>query len=447
MLDDFRHHLTQSQLLPARSKLVVAVSGGLDSNALLDLLHQAQPYWGWDMTVAHLDHNLTGESSDDARMVARLARAYGYPFFLNQVTDQQLNQSALRRARYDFLENVRSGREADLIVTGTTADDRLENSVLNTMRGADRYGLTALKPTQDMVVRPLLPFSRGQLIMYATKRNLPYASNDGIANVDYSRSFVRHNLMPLASQLEPNWRAQHSQNLNQLETLTEQIDWQLGQVLDMILQDRDSESVTLDRSGFLGLSSLIQSNLVVYIARQLAGGLGLSEGNLARALEFIQTAQTGTSSNAIPHLIIERDYDSVILAQSDSFTDPSANPDPSEWSTQLLQPNRSLAIGGFRVNLRAEASPTNNPNYLVKPSPLYVRGWQAGDRIAPIGMNGHRKLQDIFIDQKIPRRARANWPLVVNAANQPVWLVNLSFDRNALAHPDEPHYQLMAEPV
>jgi len=457
MLEQFDQHLRDTDLLPTDSGLVVAVSGGVDSVALLDLLSRLQPRWGWHISVAHLDHGVRPDSTEDAQLVSQLADIYGHKFFLNQLDAGAVGSEAtMRRARYDFLESVRQGVEADLIVTAHQADDKLETAVFNAIRGADRYGLTSLRPSQGVIVRPLLPYSKGKLITYAALRELPYRYDSSNSDVTYSRNFVRHNLLSQASVVDPSFRSQRLATINQLSDLTDKIDWQLSSLLDSIAKPApttksaiaaDQVAYTLDRRAFLQLPPLIQGNLLSYMARQLTGGLGLSRRNLARGLSFLATATTGSTSNAIPHLILERNYDNLVVAQSDNV-ELQAQLDQAESSaTRPLQLDQPLTAASFRLYLRTEPVPAATANFLVKPSTYYVRGWQKGDRIAPIGMTGHRKLQDIFTDHKIPRRQRTSWPVVVDGHNQPVWVVGLGFDRTFLADPSQSHYQLSMEPL
>lgn len=431
--------LAKNNYLPVNSKLVVAVSGGVDSVVLLDLLTKLAPSWGWTLNVAHLDHKIRPDSNQDAKLVGRLADQYGHQFYLGQLTGKDKSESKLRHHRYNFLHSILDGTGSDFIVTAHHGDDRIETTVFNAIRGADRHGLVSLKPVQGKIVRPLLTFSKGEIIIYANLTGLTWREDSTNANLGISRNFIRHKLLPLSPLITPTWRDDLISRLDELEALNEKIDWQLEQVLDSLTLERLNDELIISRVGWLKLPSTVQLNSLAYIIRRLAPETMLTKRNLDQAVEYLTTAKTGSTRALNSYLQMSRNYDTLVFA----FNLENENSDLT--SVLVLPIEGSVTFANFKLYCSPTLQPTAHPNILVRPMKLYVRSWQAGDRINPVGMTGSKKLQDIFVDKKIPRRERSSWPIVVDDRSQPVWVPTLAIDRTHLANANEPSYQLSCE--
>ncbi len=442
MITQLQTHLQNSNLLAPNSKLVVAVSGGVDSVVLLDLLTKLQPVWQWQLHVAHLNHKIRPEAEADAQLVARLADQYNVPFYLGQLDGKDAREATLRKKRYEFLESIAEGVAADYIVTAHHLDDRIETSIFNTIRGADREGMTAMRPLRGRLARPLLPFSKGQIATYAHVNKLAFNEDSSNADITYSRNFVRHHVLPHATVIMPDFKQHYAGRLDSLEVLNSRITSKLEQVLDLLKSSEKPGRLIIKRTPFLKLTPAVQLNLLSFMAKRLNGGIGLTKRNLDEASKFLFVCHPGARSSALPGLQLERRYDTFIITLATAKTKKTKT-----RPSALLTPGKAVRISDLALRLSDNFVATQNEYIFIKPMSVYVRSWQQGDRVYPVGMEGSKKLQDIFVDRKIPRSLRPLWPVVVTASNEIIWLPGLARDRRFAEDNKNDNYQLICEVV
>jgi tRNA(Ile)-lysidine synthase len=223
-------------MLPKSGSYVVAVSGGVDSIVLLDILRQRP---GLKLTVAHFDHGIRDNSAADRRFVTELAKRYSLPFAYDEGRlGAGASEAAARQARYAFLRRVQAGNGARAIVTAHHQDDLLETAVLNMLRGTGRKGLTALKSRPDLV-RPLLDVPKTAVVDYARAKGLAWREDVTNADQAYLRNYVRHQILPRFNETD------RANLLKILRTLTV-----TNQELDEVLTDMLGVSDTIDRDWF-----------------------------------------------------------------------------------------------------------------------------------------------------------------------------------------------------
>lgn len=443
MLQKLNNHLAQTNLLPHGSRLVLGVSGGVDSVVLLDALSKLQPDWNWQIVVAHLDHNIRVEARDDAELVARLSDEYGHKFLLGQLDGASRDEASLRTKRYAFFDLVADGEQADLVVVAHHQDDLIETTVFNTIRGSDRRGLNALRARRDRIVRPMLGVSRGEILAYAHGRNLRWREDASNADPSYSRNALRHHVLAPVPVTQPHFRAQYLSELHNLNRLDGQIDSALARIYDLIKQPSQLEgTLAISRSGFLKLSFEAQMAMLVWLIEHLQAGMELSQANLKATLRYMMSARTGSTANLISGLHIERSYDTFVLGTQDNLAVQT-----KRMPAQVLEAGKSSTHANRNFSLLPQAQPTTHPSVFVDPGKVYIRTFQAGDRLWPIGMAGSKKLSDIFTDRKVSRLARASWPVVVNRANQIIWVPGLVADRKLTHDTPQGNYQLICEVI
>lgn len=176
---------------------VVAVSGGVDSVVLLDMLVKLP---GLNLIVTHVDHGIREESTEDRKFVEHLAKSYQLPFYFTELNlGEKASEEVARKARYDFLHKIQNEQGANAIITAHHQDDLLETIVLNILRGTKRKGITALK-NREGLLRPLLDTPKKQLYDYAKTHQLAWREDPTNLDTKYSRNWIRHRLIPKLSE-------------------------------------------------------------------------------------------------------------------------------------------------------------------------------------------------------------------------------------------------------
>ena len=281
---------------------VVAVSGGIDSMTLLDLLCR---HADLRLVVAHFDHGMRLDSSEDRRLVQQAAAQYGLPFVYAQgALGPSASEAAARRARYAFLERVRQAAGARAILTAHHADDVLETAILNMLRGTGRRGLTSLAPANGHVWRPLLSYTKAQLTAYATARDLRWREDATNADERYSRNYIRHRLLP---QFTPAARQQLRAIIEQSRRVNAELDAELANL--MHLQPGRQE---LQRDYFTYMPHKVA---VEFLAAWLRarGVRSFDRKTLERVAVAAKTQRTGTKIDIIEGTFLQVSRQSLAL--------------------------------------------------------------------------------------------------------------------------------------
>jgi tRNA(Ile)-lysidine synthase len=226
---------------------VVAVSGGVDSVVLLDLLAE-QP--DIELMVAHFDHGIREDSGEDCQFVQKLANSYGLPFeYAEGKLGANSSEETARTARYEFLEEVRKKHSADAIITAHHQDDLIETAILNLLRGTGRKGLTSLS-SRKVIIRPLLHSTKTEMIEYAKSNNLEWREDSTNQNMDYLRNYVRKNVVP---KLSDKQRGELVLTITELKKTNEKIDNEIARYL----QITEGNSSGIDKNLINSLSHAI----------------------------------------------------------------------------------------------------------------------------------------------------------------------------------------------
>lgn len=262
-------------------KYVVAVSGGVDSVVLLDLLAKKP---GLDLVVAHFDHGIRVDSGADRVFVENLAQKYSLPYVFGEGhLGKHVSEEKARQARYDFLNQTRQAIGAKAIVTAHHQDDLLETAIINLLRGTGRRGLSALRST-DAIRRPLLGYSKAEIKNYAMKNNLAWHEDSTNADTRYLRNHVRHNVLP---------KIDRSKLLEVVERAQQQ-----NAVIDELLTELLPAGKSMDRGFFVMLPHRVSGEILAAWLRQ-NGIYSYDKKTIERLVIAAKTAKPDTRYNIV----------------------------------------------------------------------------------------------------------------------------------------------------
>lgn len=283
-------------------KYIVAVSGGVDSVVLLDMLRDLPDV---KLVVAHFDHGMRSDSVDDRRFVESLAQTYELPFAYQEGRlGTGASEAAARQARYDFLESVRRKHGAQALVTAHHQDDVLETAIINLLRGTGRKGLSALNDKPGLR-RPLLKVPKSDLISYARQHGLEWREDSTNADEAYLRNYIRHRLLPRFDQ-------QNRQNFLDLIQRSQDNNDQLDTLLASQIREQSSEG-GLDRRWFGQLPHQVALEVMAVWLRENEVR-NFDRKTLERLVVAAKTAPNGQQFDVLRGVTMKAGKDSLALA-------------------------------------------------------------------------------------------------------------------------------------
>ncbi|MCL2683452.1 MAG: tRNA lysidine(34) synthetase TilS [Bacteroidales bacterium] len=371
-MKSFSSHI--STLVKPSDRILVAVSGGLDSVVLLDLLKK---HGMNDLAIVHCNFQLRGKESDeDEKFVKTLAKSYDLPFFgkrfdtqSEQKKSKQSVQMIARNLRYTYFSDLLKKEKFDYVAIAHHADDQIETFFINLLRGSGIKGLRGMLPKREQIIRPLLKFSRQDLENYAVKNSLKYREDSTNSDDYYLRNNIRHHLIPCLETLDKLAKSSILQSMENLQDLETQS-----------LQDLE----ILQNCGFSATQ-----------IRNVQKALGGQSGK-----QFLSKTHRATTHNG--QLLIE----------------PLFNVPTARITITLVN------IENFILNTDSKIAQLDFDNLEF---PLTLRRWKKGDFFVPFGGRGKQKLSDFFINQKLSRFEKERVWLLCSGENI-VWVVGYRID-------------------
>ena len=391
---------------PGPETAVIAVSGGPDSIALLDLVARAAGGLGLRAVVAHFDHGIHPDSAAVANRVARAAAGYGLRHRIHRVElGPDATETVARRARLAWLEQVADEEGAAFILTAHHRDDQVETMIMRFLKGSGPAGLAGISRRRERWVRPLLDTTRQEIDSYLTERGLASWQDPSNSDQRHFRSWVRHELLPRIEARVPQVRAN-------LQTATGVFD-ENRRGWDELLDQLPVLEVTVEEGGISvaaaplrGYSSAVVRSLLRALGFRIGAGLG--KGQLDRLQRLVLQGHTGQTVDLVGGGRGELAFDRLRL-----FRGP---PHLTEYRVPLAGEVAAAEIGDWRLACSRSTPPDRIPRggfatWVAPEASLVVRPWRPGDRIRPIRGRGSRLVVRCMQDSKVPWSLRPKWPV------------------------------------
>ncbi|MDR4480944.1 MAG: tRNA lysidine(34) synthetase TilS [Nitrospira sp.] len=445
------------QLLQPGQRVLVAVSGGPDSVALLAILHQLAPAWDLSLTVVHCNYGLRGaESEGDASFVTALCRRLKLPCLIKPVTMGRREagassslQARARESRYRLFREVAAELGAARVALGHTANDQAETVLLRMLRGAGLRGLAGMPPIRErLFVRPLLSVSRQDILSYLEAVGWSYRTDSSNAKSIYLRNRVRHELLPVMQALAPAAIRLLARQADILREDDRVLNTLAARRLARIIRSRDSTSIMMDRAALLKHPAALQRRMLRQALQTLSPSTGMPRSDvLLSMLASLASRQSGGAWEIGPVTVAcEQDQVRLCLVSprppAGGMVAELRSPVPASEDVAIDSLPSTIAWRWTGEGIRLCAVTRRRGLLLLeKPSsamalldadrlswPVTIRSWRRGDWFVPIGMSGRRKkLQDYFTDAKLGRSVRQRIPLLVSRDGI-VWIVGERVD-------------------
>lgn len=419
-LQQFKEHVSEKKLIKLNDHVLMAVSGGIDSMVLCHLMIQLKSEFNLKLSVIHIQHHLREDAEADAQYVRSFCKKNDLSFFredidpLSKQKDQSVEAWA-RNNRYNLFYKLKEKIGADKILTAHHGDDQIETILLHIADGSGVDGLRGIREQMKSVTRPMLPFSRKEIDVYAAENKIHFRKDSTNDDLSHPRNFLRKKVIP-------NWKQQTPHLVSSFQNLTENmnetkevLDFLIKKSIDDYVEIESKERMIIKLDEFRNEPFSFHSFLINYLIGKNDLWRRHDWNNLK---QFIQHAETGAVLS-IQNYKLLKDRGRIIL-QTDIQSDENVY---------------SVHIGDELTTDHFTFSWTSTKSFHIQSSNHYhetvdaeklgqnmqLRLWQSSDRFQPLGMKGHKKLSDFLIDSKVDRFQKNN-QYVLAEKNEVLWV-------------------------
>lgn len=416
-LDDILKKLDKT--IKENEMLITATSGGPDSMALLSLLIKLSKTKKITIICAHVNHNLRKESQEEAIMVEKYANENNLIFEKMEINHYEGNtENYARTQRYNFFEKLIKKYNATYLLTAHHGDDLTETILMRMLRGSSLKGYSGFQEITDKetykIYRPLITKTKDELLNYVKTNNIPYAVDKTNFSEEYTRNRYRLNILPI---LKKENKSVHLKFLKFSETLKlydDHINKEANEKLNKVYQNNN-----LNLKLFENEDELIKRKILYQILNNLYyKNISLiTDNHVELILNIIESSRPNLKINLPSKVLVIKNYQNLYFTQNTEI-----KPYSFTFKDKVILPNNQILI-------KEETEDTSNYTIRLNSKelslPLIVRTRQNGDKMEIKNLNGHKKIKDIFINEKISETARNSWPILTDQNNQIIWLPGL----------------------
>ena len=442
-----KHTISKYSMIRHGDRVIAAVSGGPDSVCLLLILYELKDELGMELIVAQFNHGLRpGEDDAETGFVRSLANVLQLRFETKKAGPGMLKcgtspEERARQVRYLFLEEVKEKFSAHKIALGHNLDDQAETVIMRMMRGSGASGLSGIPPFRDgKIIRPLIELTREEIKVFLNKKGAAYMTDSSNLETIYLRNRIRLELMPLLMKYQPRIVNLLGQTARIMRRDNEWMEKEAERWVEKEAETGADGKINIPLSLFLELPEALEARVIRYLIRITGGCLRRISMRHIEAVNRMAHAKRPQARINLPGgLTAERVYNQLMFQ-------PKGERKQESFCYHLEGPGVfRLEVPGKTILLRETASVKSvdmedspwtayfDAEKIV--FPLTIRNYRQGDRFIPLGMKGHRKLKDFFIDLKIPSEERRSVPILI-CRGVPVWVCGYRVDDRFKIEPD-----------
>ncbi|WP_058305665.1 tRNA lysidine(34) synthetase TilS [Gracilibacillus massiliensis] len=439
MKDQVLSFIERHQLLHNGATVLVGVSGGADSLLLLRYLLTLKNAWQLHIVVVSIDHGLRGdESADDVKYVESICQQWGVPFIAKQVdvkgrksVHKEGTQLAARTLRYQVFEETMKEVNADLLALAHHGDDQVETVVMRMVRQSNPSLLQGIPVKRSFangyIVRPFLCLSKDEIYQYCREYQLVPREDPSNQSTTYTRNFFRLKVLPLLKQ-------QNDQIHQHIQAMTERasedqnyLESKANDLLENVVS-LEENMVFFDIESFKAYPIALQRRAFHLILNYLYQGVprDLSYQHEADFFALLKQVKSNVSLDFPASLKVTKNYQEIRFHFLEKFDKEWADLQTLKVPSIVSLTNGATLSVGYTSRASHEDHHTLHiPKENQSLFPLRMRVRKPGDRMMVKGLNGHKKVKDIFIDEKVPVYKRDRWPLIFGADGTLLWIVGL----------------------
>ena len=423
-------------LIPANAKLLLAVSGGVDSVAMLDAVFQLAEQYRYEIIICHYNHKLRGMSSvQDEKFVRQLAKQYGLKFLVESgdvktfaKTHSQSIEQAARTLRYNFFERMANSHQVPYLMLAHTADDSAETVLLNLLRGSGLTGLSGI-PIQrtlgrkNQVIRPLMKFKKADLINYAEERELKWHEDETNSLLNFTRNKIRNVLIKdLQKEYNPQIVDTLNRTANIIRLADEFVKEHLTPYLNNFKWSKKKGLLAINIPLFESCGTFIQGEILQAKLKDKFNLGDLSQRMIERIIALPQL-EVGSIIEIGKNIIALRDRRQLLFYRDRN----------EQFREADIFKEGEFELDSIKLKLKKvpkkQVSISNEPNieffdFDLVPAVLKLRTWQPGDTFTPLGMSGSMKVSDFLINQKVSLIDK-NSVLVLASKSDILWVCGM----------------------
>ncbi len=433
MLARVKKTLKKYNMLTQGEKVVLGVSGGADSIAMLYAFNELIDY-GLEIIVAHLNHGIReDEAKRDSDFVKETAKSLGLTFVYGEVDTLKFKEEsalsledAARTLRYKFFNQVMNKHYATKIATAHTMDDQAETVLMRLLRGSGSKGLSGIPPVSNSIVRPLIDTSRSEVEEYLRSKKVEWVEDTTNESMEFLRNRVRHNLLVELESYNPQIKETLSRTADILRAEEEFISKEALKHFGNIFSPNKSELIG-DLNHYRNIDKSLRFSLLRLAIEKIAGSLkNISSIHIVSADDFLLSDAASGEVKLPQGTVMVKGYDIFLVTKKSELE--------REFS-YTIQTTGKWSFPEFEVELSILKTDTLDENdesvayfdlETVK-FPLQVRNFNPGDRFSPLGMTTSKKLQDYFTDIKLPQFLRSRVPIFI-CSGEIMWLGGIRLD-------------------